>query len=447
MNVAIVILDSLRRDHVGVYGNGWINTPNLDALANDSLRFTQPYPESIPTLCARRALYTGSRTWPFRNWSPPVGENVFSPAGWQKIPEDQRSLTTVLSENGYDTAFVTDTFHVFKSSYNFHRDFGTFDFVRGQAKDTYRLPSVASDEAVGQNTVAGNNALTREKVRQHLANVAGRDGEEDYFAPQVFSRAMEYLETASQSENPFFLVVDSFDPHEPWDPPEPYASMYGEPLENGEPIFPNYDASDYLSQRELRRMRNLYAGEVTMTDEWFGKFMQRMQDLDLLDDTLLFVFSDHGVALGEHGYTGKMPNVLWPEITDIVYYVRHPQGKGAGQTSDFYASIHDIAPTVLSALGLERLEQMDGQDLSPILGGVSPQRERPYFTLGYDNYSWARDERYAMFCLNDGSQAKLYDLRQDPGMDEDIAEGNREIVRRMYEDYILEDAGGQPPMH
>ncbi len=446
MNVVVVLLDSLRRDHVGVYGNDWIKTPNLGTLAEGSMRFTHPYPESIPTVCARRALYTGKRTWPFRNWTAPKGED-FSPAGWQKIPEDQRSFTTLLSENGYDTAFITDTFHIFKPTYNFHEGFDVFASIRGQAIDAYNLP-VVPEEEVDRHAVPGNSSGTRESIRQYLANLPPNLDEEDYFPPRVFSRAMEYLETASQSEDPFFLVVDSFDPHEPWDPPEPYASMYGEPMEDYKPIYPEAGPSDYLTERELRRIRDLYAGEVTFTDEWFGKFMQRMEDLSLLEDTLLFVFSDHGVGLGEHGYTGKTPNILWNEMTDIIYYVRHPEGKGAGQTSDFYASIHDIAPTVLSALGMERLDQMDGQDLTPILEGNSPERERPYFTLGYDNYSWARDERYAMFCLNDGSSAKLYDLQEDPGMDNDISEGNQDVVRRMYEGYIIADAGGQqPPMY
>lgn len=81
MNVVLVNLDSLRRDHVGVYGNDWIKTPNLDALAKDSLRFTQPYPESIPTIDARRSIYTGIRTWPFREWVPQKGETFFRLAG------------------------------------------------------------------------------------------------------------------------------------------------------------------------------------------------------------------------------------------------------------------------------------------------------------------------------------------------------------------------------
>jgi arylsulfatase A-like enzyme len=66
MNVVVVIVDSLRKDHVGAYGNGWVKTPNLDALAGESLRFTRAYPESAPTICARRAIYTGMRTFPFR---------------------------------------------------------------------------------------------------------------------------------------------------------------------------------------------------------------------------------------------------------------------------------------------------------------------------------------------------------------------------------------------
>lgn len=445
MNVVLVILDSLRRDHVGVYGNDWIKTPNLDALAKDSLRFTRPYPESIPTLCARRAIYTGKRTWPFRNWSLPRGETIFAPAGWQKIPEDQTSIVRTLSEAGYQTTLVTDTFHLFKPSYNFQQGFEIFDYVRGQAKDAYRLGPVPSDKELDRYTIEGNDAQARTKVKQHLTNTVGREREEDYFAPQVFSRAIEKLGVVSEGERPFFMVVDSFDPHEPWDAPEPYRSMYGEPLDGGEPTQPNYGPSDYLTERELRRMRELYATEVTLTDHWFGQFLNRLEDLGMFENTLLITLSDHGVATGEHGFTGKVPNVLWPEITDIVFYVRHPEGKGSGKSSEFYASLHDVAPTVLANLGLDQPQSMDGQDLTPILEGSSPEEERPHFTLGYDNYSWARDDEYAMFCLNDGTEAKLYDLRKDPNMDNNISEENSRIVRRMYERYIVADAGGEPP--
>ena len=84
MNAIVVILDSLRKDHVRVYGNDRIKTPSLDALSEESLRFTRAYPESIPTLPARRAIHTGIRTWPFRDWEPrvPVREGLKKTLDW-----------------------------------------------------------------------------------------------------------------------------------------------------------------------------------------------------------------------------------------------------------------------------------------------------------------------------------------------------------------------------
>jgi hypothetical protein len=147
-----------------------------------------------------------------------------------------------------------------------------------------------------------------------------------------------------------------------------------------------------------------------------------------MEDTLLLVLADHGVALGEHGYTGKPYGALWPELTDIPFFIRHPEGHGAGQTSDYYASTHDVAPTILGALGLQPLEQMDGEDLNVLL-----------------EYVWARDDRYVMFSVNDRSDPRLYDLRSDPDMDKNIAADNPDIVKRMFNKYILEDAGGPLP--
>ena len=444
MNIVLVNLDSLRRDHIGVYGNDWIETPNLDALARESLRFTRPYPESIPTINARRAIYTGVRTWPFRDWIPQKGETFF-PAGWQRMPEGQVSLTETLAENGYDTALITDTYHQFKPSMNFHRGYNVFDYVRGQERDRYKAVGTTPEEEVDRYTVPGNDQSMRDKVRQYRANVAHRKSEEDWFGPRVFLRGIDYLEVAAEVRDPFFLFLDSFDPHEPWDPPEKYAGLYGEPTGTGEPIVPNYDTSDYLEEAELRRMRALYAGEVTLTDKWFGSFVNKMAELGLMENTLLVAFSDHGVALGEHGYTGKVARAIWPELKDIVFYVRHPEGKGAGETSDFRAGFQDIAPTVLGQMGMEPPQPTDGQDLTPVLEGNEPEVARPYVTLGYDNYSWAEDVDWALSVRNDGEEARLHDLAEDPEMNRNVASANRDIVKRMWNDYVLKDAGGEPP--
>jgi arylsulfatase A-like enzyme len=133
-------------------------------------------------------------------------------------------------------------------------------------------------------------------------------------------------------------------------------------------------------------------------------------------------------------------------VTDIPFFIRHPEGKSAGKTSDYYASTHDVVPTILGFLGMGAPESMEGQDLSILLDGKDPE-PRPHFTLGYHEHVWTRDERYAMFSRNDGTEAKLYDLRTDPGMNQDIAGNQPGIVKRMFDGYVLKDAGGPLPTY
>jgi arylsulfatase A-like enzyme len=125
--------------------------------------------------------------------------------------------------------------------------------------------------------------------------------------------------------------------------------------------------------------------------------------------------------------------------------MRHPGGRGAGNRSDYYASTHDVAPTLLSMLGIEKPEQMEGTDLSPIFEGKVPDQRREHFTLGYNNYVWTRDDRYVMFSTNTGEEAKLYDVKEDPGMRKNLAGKQPETVKRMFSEYVLKDAGGPLP--
>jgi arylsulfatase A-like enzyme len=442
VNVILVIADSLRKDHVGAYGNDEIQTPNLDALAKESFRFTRAYPESLPTLCARRAIHTGLRTWPFRDFYRLPGE-TFQPAGWQPIPQAEVTLAEMLSGAGYNTVMFSDTQPMFHPSMDFQRGFRVFEWIRGQERDRFRPKLGVPEDQIRKNTVAGNDANMVDKVRQYLANTRDRKGEEGYFAPRLFTKGMDFLDVADKGQ-PFFLVLDSFDPHEPWDPPEEYVGLYSKGYTGRDPIVPNYGTSDWIDDTELERMRALYSGEVTMVDRWLGHFLDKMESTGRMDDTLLVVLADHGVALGEHGYTGKPYNALWPELTDIPFFIRSPTGKGAGKTSDYFASTHDVAPTILGALGLLPPRQLDGQYLTLLMEGSEPM-PRPHFTLGYDRYVWARDDRYVMFGLNDRSDLKLYDVQKDPDMNEDIAADNQDIVKHMFDDYVIEDAGGPLP--
>jgi arylsulfatase A-like enzyme len=450
-NVVLITIDSLRKDHVGAYGgayggaNGAANggararTPNLDALARDSLRFTRAYPECMPTIPTRRAVYTGRRTFPFDDYSARENGNALM-YGWLPIPQGQPSIAEYLGDRGCETLLVTDNYHQFKSSMNFHKGFKIFEFIRGQETDRYKPYWIVSAEQM-------NRYLPVEEIRtrHYLANVAGRKSEEDYFPAQVFLKASELVKTLGNRQ-PFFMSIDCFDPHEPWDPPEKYVSLYDEGYDGPEPFCPRYGDSGYLTERQVKRMRALYAGEVTMTDRWLGEFLGTLEDENLMDDTLVVLLSDHGHLLGERNLTGKPHEGLWPELTDIPFMIRHPEGKKAGETSDFFASTHDVAPTILGFLGAGAPNGMEGRDLSVIFEGKDPE-PRPYFTIGYHDHVWARDERHVMFCRNDGSNPRLFDVQADPEQRNDLAAANRKVVDRMFEEYVRKDAGGDPPIY
>ena len=445
MNVVLVLIDSLRRDHVGAYGNDWIKTPTLDALAKDSLLFTQPYPESMPSIPARRGVHTGIRTFPFRNWQKWYEDDV-NLWGWQPIPREQTTLAEVLLDEGFYNLFVTDTLHQFRPFYDMHRGFHAFHFVRGQERDFFRPQTPASKRKIEQALIGGPSGAHAEEIMlQYYANTMGRQREEDWFSPQVFGKGMEFLEAAKESQ-PFFLVVDNYDPHEPWDPPEKYTNLYSDGYDGPEPVTSSSGPSGWLTEAQRDRMEALYSGEVTLMDHWLGNFLEKASGLGLMENTMFLFVSDHGHAFGEHGFAGKVPSALYPELMDIVFMMRYPGGKGAGTTSDYFASTHDIAPTILGALGIEPPGSMGGTDLSVLFDGGEPE-QRPHMTAGYHDHVWTRDERYATFARYDGSEARLFDLKSDPKMNKNIAGNNPSLVKRMFEGYVLKDAGGPLPSY
>jgi arylsulfatase A-like enzyme len=446
MNAIVVVIDSLRADHVGCYGNPWVRTPALDALAKESVVFTRAYPESLPTIPMRRTLHTGLRTWPFRSWIPQRSEYV-RVYGWQRIPEDQITLPEVLNGEGYQTGLVTDTHPYFAPSMNFHRGFSQWHWVRGQQADSYGA-TVLVDQSRVEDFIPPNlsdmeRQILRWIITRHMANQMDRITEEDYQAPRVFREAMRWLER-NQRADKFFLLVDCFDPHEPWDPPSEYVEMYDPGYVGREIICPRYGPSDYLSPEELRHMRALYAGEVTMVDRWLGAFLQRARDLGLLDDSILIVTSDHGVQLGEHGLTGKISRGLWYELMDVPLLVRWPGGEGAGTRVDAFAQHQDIVPTVLSALKLDPPMPVDGIDLRELARKAVPGRE--YVVSGFDDYVWYRDDRWVYIGKNDGTPLQLFDIERDPLQENDLSETEKGAVEEAQK-RILREAGGPIPSH
>jgi arylsulfatase A-like enzyme len=241
----------------------------------------------------------------------------------------------------------------------------------------------------------------------------------------VFRDASKLLDTARR-QRPFALVVDTFEPHEPWTPPRHYLNMYGDPDYHGpEPARPYYaPVTRYLHGERgailLERMKALYAAEVTMTDRWLGVFLDRFHELGLERDTVVALVSDHGFYLGDYGYTGKIANVLHPPLIKTPLIVIDPSGRRAGRKTSYRAQTHDVGPTLLSMAGVPVPRGMDGVDLSRFFEGRSPPR-RPFSLGGYGNSYYVRSDDWAMYGPNRGGGYHLFDRHRDPGEGTDVA--------------------------
>ncbi len=435
-NVVLVTLDSLRRDHVGCYG-GRADTPFLDTFASEALRFAEPYPESLPTIEVRQALYTGQRIFPFADHRSRKGDGVRWP-GWHPLDERRVTMAEILSHAGYHTGLVTDVYHQFKPSMNFHRGFDQFRWIRGQEGDKwqsrFRIPMwqvrrVQPDSDVG--------TLRDQMLRQYLANVSSRKREEDCFAPQVFGAAMRFLEDSR--DRPFFLSVDCFDPHEPWDPPRWRWERYDPDYEGRDYIWPTGIDLNTISAVELEHIGALYAGEVTMTDRWLGRFLDHLEVLGLAENTLVVINSDHGHPLGEHGHIGKDGPFMHPELMDVILMIRDPSGEGAGQVRDEFVYHTDVLPTILGRLGIENPLPVEGIDL----GQTTSQRQ--YVTCAMGAQVFYRDCDWWYIANRDGSDAQLYSVPHDyPACAKNLA-STETGATDLALNRIRADAGGQLP--
>ena len=290
--------------------------------------------------------------------------------------------------------------------------------------------------------------LVEARVREYLAETLDRGGEDDFPTARVFRSAIEWLRRRDE-RRPFALVVDAFGPHEPFDPPPAFAGMYGERVRGGaEPIQPfappigNVELTG-LTPELVRRAGELYAGEVSFADVWLGRLLDHLDSSRLAEETVVVMMSDHGVLLGEHGFVGKTGSQTYREIVDVPLTIRDPAGRGAGRTSDYFASTYDIAPTVVAAAGLTPPGRMEGEDLSVILDGGEPPA-RPVFTASYDDSVVAGDGRWFLISDNSGGERRLFDTQRDPREFRDLASRRPEITERLFAE-VLDDAGGTLP--
>jgi arylsulfatase A-like enzyme len=364
MNVILIITDTMRRDHLGLYGCERVHTPNLDRLAQQSCVFENAYAASFPTVPNRMDIMTGRFT--------------FTEAGWQPLPREATVVSEVLGAGGYTTMLVADTPHILANAYGYDRGFAGWEWIRGQENDRWRT-APADPELPAAPEKLRNPAV----VKQHLRNTWHRKGEEDTFVARTMRAAGDWL--AENADRDFFLYVDTFDPHEPWDAPQEYVDRYDPGYEGDRVSYPIYGQADYLSERELQHLRALYAAEVTLVDAQVGRLLDRVESLGLADDTAIIYTTDHGFFHGEHGWTGKsfigeggyrdMP--LYSEVARIPLMIRHAGRSARGAAEVLRAAARHHADDPRSD---GRGDARDGA--GHLAGAGDERRSRPHEAAG-----------------------------------------------------------------
>ncbi len=358
MNVVLIVSDTFRYDHLRCYGNRWIRTFNIDSLAERSIIFERAYAASYPTVPHRHDIC--------------VGRFTFTYSGWEPLPRNEITLAQILRQAGCVTQLIADTPHMLKDGYNYDRGFDGWIWIRGQEGDRY----MTSPREVKFPCDLRKLRRRGRTTTQYLRNVSLRRFERDYFVAQTMRTAIEWLELNYDQHEKFFLHIDTFDPHEPWDPPRWYVNMYDPNYEGEDIIYPIYEPCDCLSEDELRHCRALYAGEATMVDRWIGILLEKMEDLGLFENTAIIFTSDHGFYHGEHGLMGKAIitpaaqglTALYEEITHVPLIIYLPDVKG-GKRYDILVQPPDLTATIIDLLGANRPKGLQGKSLLPIIRG------------------------------------------------------------------------------
>jgi arylsulfatase A-like enzyme len=359
MNLIVIMLDSLRTDYVGAYmdGQAKAKTPNMDRFAQDAVVFDKTYAGSFPTLPCRRDLFTGRWGHPFNTWG--------------EMERDVPTLAGRLRAEGYTTGLVFDT-PMFMTQGNFlDRGFGSIEWIRGQGGEPW-----ISDGFADIKWPAPESKV-KPGVMRYLMNMSRRHFESDYLGPQVMQEAVHWLERNYKQEN-FFLWIDSWDPHEPWDPPQYYVDMYDPGYEGDELIYPQYGfIKDIMSEREAQHVRALYAAETTMVDRWLGYLQDSIELFGLKENTMVVLMSDHGHYFGDHGLQGKPwgdLGQLYEPMARLCFMVQHPDAT-PGRASGLVQPV-DLFPTVCELSGLSAPQGLQGQSFAgQLLGKDSGQRE------------------------------------------------------------------------
>jgi arylsulfatase A-like enzyme len=395
----------------------------------------------MPTIPIRRQLYTGRRIFPTHFY---FQQDSVKLPGWHELFLEDVTLSETLLAAGYSTALIADLPHLFKPGRNFHRGFNYYEWIRGQEIDFYAqaprtkpdfsalypeeyLKTIAAASGFGGNGEAFQNFLN-----QYLANLKHWLKRAPSIVEATATSAIDWL-NENHDQGPFYLQVEAFDPHEPWDPPAEFLEKYLKTKTAHswpEPPYLNVKVPD----EGVARLRANYAGEASNVDHWYGKVLDRVKALGLYENSVIVFLSDHGALLNEQGQWVKGPEKLRKQVTHVPLLIHLPGNQYAGKRVSGFVQTADVLPTVLGRLNVKPPARVTGEDLWPYIADEKVNG-REYVVSSYGYIASVRTPEWNYSAVWDKSRFKgnyspqLYDLKNDPDELKNVADQHPQVLR------------------
>jgi len=381
MKAIMVMFDTLNRHMLPPYGCDWTHAPNFKRLAEQTVTFDNSYVASMPCMPARRELHTGRYNFLHRSWGP--------------LEPFDDSMPEILKNNDVYTHLVTDHQHYFEDGgCTYHERYTSWQFQRGQEGDPWQgvlkdpeIPELLLEIPRGPDVPKWVTNLRR----QDWVNRAYMTEEAAQPQAKTFKEGLEFIRTNGQEDN-WFLQIETFDPHEPFFTQQQYKDLYPHEYDG-----PHFDWPPYRQVQETREqvqhLRYEYAALLSMCDHYLGQVLDLMDELNLWQDTMLIVNTDHGFLLGEHDWWAKVVPPFYNEVAHTPLFIWDPRSGRKGERCEALVQMIDQPPTLLEFFGLPIPDDMQGIPLGETLASNAPTREAVLFGV-HGGYVNCTDGRY-----------------------------------------------------
>jgi len=415
-NILIFYVDDLGWMDLTCQGSSFYETPAIDQLANDGIRFTQAYTAHPRCVPARYGVMTGK--YPARGHVPGKGGLV----------PDDLTIAEALKEGGYATFFTGKWHLLFKNKEENMPEKQGFDVnVAGGAAGappTYWYPY-----RKGEATPAGKKGLKKTEIH---GLEDGKEGE--YITDRITDETIEFMtnHVTEKSDEPFFVFLSHYGVHTPFEAKPELLEKYQNKLKNMEYDLPEYEKT-ITGDTKLRQDFPVYAAMIESIDQSMAKVTQTLKDLGIEDNTIIIFTADNG-GLSTRGNSRKLATSNYPlrygkgwlyegGIREA-FIVKWPDVTKAGQVSDVVITGTDIYPTVLDMAGLPQKPEahQDGINMTSVLKGEVSKRDSPIFwhspmerpgSTGDRNSSAVRLGDYKLIDWYDEGQIELFNLKED----------------------------------